>query len=73
MKKYSGSKIINCSVKLHPTFQPSVISINPPNLILNRVGWGTFEIKIQINLKDGNVMMKHQLQFVDTCFEYFAI
>ena len=42
--KYIKSVVYN----LHPTFNPSVIKIEQPPFLISRVGWGYFEIEIEI-------------------------
>ena len=41
------------SFKLHPTFEPSLVTLNEPPFVLKRSGWGTFQIPISILYEDG--------------------
>ena len=33
---------------LHPTFRPAVIKIDKPPFLISRVGWGYFDIEVEI-------------------------
>jgi len=47
LKDYIESVTYN----LHPTFTPKSITVNEPYYAIDRIGWGTFTIGIDIKLK----------------------
>jgi len=54
---------------LHPTFEKPVVkrSKRKTKFRLNRSGWGTFVIKIEVRKKDGSTdWMRHRLRFSQT-------
>lgn len=52
---------------LHPTFHKPVVSVNSPPFEVVRLGWGTFEIPIEIKWKKwtgiGSTFVNHELSF----------
>jgi hypothetical protein len=44
------------TVVLHPSFEPSRIFIQSAPFELTRVGWGTFDIRLEIKLADGRLL-----------------
>jgi len=52
---------------LHPTFQPAHVRVSRPPFVLQRSGWGTFEVKIVITWKAQTgrdpTTVRHQLDF----------
>jgi len=49
---------------LHPTFEPSKITLTDPPYHIERIGWGTFVTGVDLNLNTGKVVtLKHNLQF----------
>ena len=52
---------------LHPTFKPSVIPIAQAPFLIARVGWGYFEIEVEITFVDKLKMkpmkLTHELNF----------
>ena len=54
---------------LHPTFRVNKIKLTEAPFLLSRVGWGTFDIKIDIEFQDstglGTKRMNHGLTFED--------
>jgi transcription initiation factor IIF auxiliary subunit len=55
---------------LHPTFKPSVIKVTESPFILSRLGWGYFEVHMEIVFKKWTKMPKmeldHMLSFDDS-------
>jgi len=50
--------------KLHPTFQPSTITVNCDPFEVDRVGWGVFTVPITIYFKNGKEkQFDHNLDF----------
>ena len=48
--------IVAVTVVLHPTFEPSRIHLDAPPFECTRVGWGTFDVGLEIKLADGRLM-----------------
>lgn len=49
---------------LHPTFSTPVVVVSSPPFELARRGWGTFEIGIDVLLKNGKLLKtSHNLSF----------
>lgn len=44
----TGKFIKQVTYHLHPTFKPSKIVVKEPPFLLSRVGWGLFEIEMDI-------------------------
>lgn len=58
---------IDVTYKLHPTFPNPDIKVTKAPFRLDRTGWGTFTVKIIVNLKDGKkVETEHELTFKET-------
>ena len=53
---------------LHPTFKPSVIKIEEAPFLLARVGWGYFEIQMDVEFQEWTGMPKAVLHH-ELCFE----
>ena len=67
--KDATQKIIkSVTYHLHPTARPAVIKVTEAPFLLSKVGWGYYEIKIEIQFKKwtglGNKTVAHEL-----CFE----
>jgi NAD-dependent SIR2 family protein deacetylase len=61
-----ASAIKEVRFTLHPTFSPNVISVTQPPFVLSRLGWGTFNVGIDVVVIDGETRMTHvdhQLNF----------
>jgi len=51
---------------LHPTFLPPSCTVTDPPYQIDRLGWGIFQIGIDIKLKSGQIVqLKHNLKFKD--------
>ena len=54
---------------LHPTFKPNKIRVDEAPFLLSRVGWGYFEITMDIEFQPdtglGTKQMAHMLEFSD--------
>lgn len=54
---------------LHPTFKPNKIKISEAPFLLSRVGWGTFDIDMDIEFHEstglGTKQLTHYLSFAD--------
>jgi len=46
---------------LHPTFKPSVIKVTEPPFLISRIGWGYFEIHMEIVFKKWTGLAKMEL------------
>ena len=59
--------IKSVTYNLHPTFKPSVIKVTEPPFLLSRVGWGYFEITMNVEFqpatKIGVKNLNHMLEF----------
>lgn len=44
----TANYIKSVTYKLHPTFRPSVIKVDKPPFLISRIGWGYFEIEVEI-------------------------
>lgn len=50
--------------ELHETFRDPVVEVQQPPFQLTRLGWGTFEVKITLHMKDGREFkVDHMLSF----------
>jgi len=67
------SYVKQVTYKLHPTFQPSVVTLDSAPFALSRVGWGTFNIGIEIVVvdrvtgKEAKHHFEHMLNFDQAC------
>lgn len=43
--------IKSVTYRLHPTFKPAVVKLEMPPFLISRVGWGYFEIQVEIEYK----------------------
>ena len=50
-KEQTGKFIESVTYHLHPTFKPSVIKVTEYPFILSRLGWGYFEVHMEIVFK----------------------
>jgi len=58
--------IDDVTYRLHPTFMPKSCTVTDPPYAIDRIGWGTFQIGIDIKLKSGQlVQLQHNLKFKD--------
>lgn len=53
---------------LHPTFKPPVIEVNQAPFLLSRVGWGYFDLKIDVHFADWTKLGKKRLVH-ELCFD----
>ena len=52
--------------QLHPSFVPSSVTVPAPPFQLDKVGWGTFEVGVEVLFKDGRRLRHfHELEFPD--------
>ena len=50
--KDATQKIIkSVTYHLHPTFKPSVVKIEEAPFLLSRIGWGYFDIEVEIEFQ----------------------
>lgn len=47
------SMIEKVTFQLHPTFSPSKVTLFRPPFVVERIGWGSFNIQILVSTKDG--------------------
>ena len=68
-KNNSEKFIKSVTYHLHPTFKPSVITINNFPFILSRIGWGYFTVELEVNFQSwtglGPMKLSHELCFDD--------
>ena len=68
-KENAGRFIQSVTYHLHPTFKPSVIKVSEPPFLISRIGWGYFEIHMEIVFKEWTGLPKmeldHMLSFDD--------
>ena len=54
---------------MHPTFKPNKIKVSEAPFLLSRLGWGYFEIEMDIEFKEntglGTKRLAHMLSFDD--------
>ena len=54
---------------LHPTFKPSKITVSEAPFLLSRLGWGYFEVEMDVEFQPstglGTKKLKHMLSFDD--------
>ena len=62
MKKY----VEEVTYKLHPTFNPPSVTIKQPPYTLKRIGWGTFNIEI-------NIKWKKEIKKSDTVLDHYLV
>lgn len=59
--------VSDVTYKLHPTFHDPEVKVSTAPFKLERIGWGTFTVKIVVNLKNGKkVETEHELTFKGT-------
>lgn len=63
-------EIVSVTYTLHPTFHDPVVRQSEAPFRLERIGWGTFPVKVDISATDGKVARKvtceHMLRFDDS-------
>jgi NAD-dependent SIR2 family protein deacetylase len=65
-----GPKIESVTFDLHPSFTPPSVIVSAPPYQITRKGWGTFPVRITIQLKNGEQFyIEHPLQFNKTLHE----
>lgn len=66
-KEQTGKFIESVKYFLHPTFRPSEIVVNQHPFILSRIGWGYFEVEMEIRFKPWTkipvMKLAHMLSF----------
>jgi len=61
-----SSLIEKVKFDLHPTFFPSVVTVDTTPFEISRTGWGTFDVDVKVFLKNGVVKdFVHNLSFED--------
>lgn len=60
-KEQSGKFIESITYHLHPTFNPPKIKVSKYPFILSRIGWGYFEVHIEIEFKKWTKLPKMEL------------
>ena len=67
-KEKTGKFIKSVTYHLHPTFKPSVIKVAEAPFILSRIGWGYFEVHMEIVFKKWTGLPQLELDHM-LCFE----
>ena len=63
-EKHKKEKIKSVSFRLHPTFSPRDVLVEKAPFEIERVGWGVFNIEIQVTLTNGKQkQLAHCLSF----------
>ena len=66
-KEETSNYIESVTYHLHPTFKPNVIKVEKAPFLLSRIGWGYFEVEIEIVFKKSTGLlpkkMAHELNF----------
>ena len=66
-KEETGNYVESVTYHLHPTFKPSVIKVTQAPFLLSRIGWGYFEMEIDIVFKKSTCLapmkVTHELSF----------
>ena len=66
-KEETGNYVESVTYHLHPTFKPSVIKVTQAPFLLSRIGWGYFEVEIDIVFKKSTCLapmkVTHELSF----------
>lgn len=60
--------IKSVTYNLHPTFKPSKIKLTEAPFLLSRVGWGWFDVEMDIEFQPNTGLPKHHLTH-ELCFE----
>ena len=60
-KEQTGKFIESVTYHLHPTFNPAVIKVSQQPFILSRIGWGYFEVHIEVVFKAWTKLAKIEL------------
>ena len=60
-KEKTGKFIESVTYHLHPTFNPSKVKVDHGPFILSRIGWGYFEIHMEIVFKKWTGLPKMEL------------
>jgi transcription initiation factor IIF auxiliary subunit len=56
-----GKFVDSVTYHLHPTFKPSVIKVTEAPFLISRIGWGYFEIHMEIVFKKWTGIPKMEL------------
>ena len=67
-KDLTAKYIKSVTYHLHPTFKPSVIKVTEAPFLLSRVGWGWFDIPMDIEFQPWTKLPKMTLEH-ELCFE----
>ena len=66
-KEETANYVESVTYHLHPTFKPNVIKVEKAPFLLSRIGWGYFEVEIDIVFKKSTGLppkkMTHELNF----------
>ena len=67
-KDETNKFIKSVTYHLHPTFKPSVIKVTEAPFLLSRVGWGYFEVEMDVEFQEKIQLPIMQLTHM-LCFE----
>ena len=77
-KELTDKFVESVTYHLHPTFKPSVVKVTNKPFILSRLGWGYFEVHLEVQFKAWtkipNMKLDHMLSFdKDDTSSYFFV
>jgi len=57
-KDQTAKFVKSVTYHLHPTFKPSVIKVTEAPFLLSRIGWGYFDVEMEIEFKEWTGLKK---------------